>query len=163
MKPGLTNWLATLRRRQRVVLRVLVPVFALSAASSPACAAMTASVADAATEAHHAARAHAAHHDHEAAHTTEQPVAPAATACPHCPLEAGAANAGHGTCTSIDGRQDGSAQQHPPVDRAATSILPPNWLLPAARAAPPLIGPFGLTAPLVAPVPLNLRHCVLLI
>jgi hypothetical protein len=124
---------------------------------------MLANVPEPVQATHDGAGNHAAHHEHAAADSGER-TAPPGAPCPHCPLEAGAANSGHATCVAIDGHGDGSAQPKAPLDRPLPPVVLSNWLLPAARAAPPLIGPLERTSePVTAAVALNIRHCVLLI
>jgi hypothetical protein len=65
---------------------------------------------------------------------------------------------------TADAQQDGSAAPA----KAPTTPVPPvflaGWILPAARASPPLIGPpLDHVTPLANAVTLNIRHCVLLI
>jgi hypothetical protein len=116
-------------------------------------------VASAAAETQHSHDAHVSHH-HGTGADEPAPVAP----CPHCPLESGAANAGHASCVTVDAQQDGSAAPAKAQSMSAPAVLLANWLLPAARASPPLIGPpLGHVAPLPNAVTLNIRHCVLLI
>jgi hypothetical protein len=149
------RWLAASRVRRRAVLYVLLPVFILSAAPGSACAAMRATP----HAAQHAPAAHA-HHGH-AAHGA-QPAAPQPHTCPHCPLQA--ADVGHGTCAATESPDHGGFAPAKDTTERPSLALAPNWSLPAARAAPPLIA--NLHPPPTAPtraVPLNIAHCVLLI
>jgi hypothetical protein len=158
LDPG--RWLATLRRRRRSILCALLPAFALSVATGPTCAAMRGAPTSGTTvELHDSHDARASHHHGSA--PTEEP-APAIP-CPHCPLESGAANAGHATCVTADAQESSGA-----APAKAPTTPPPvflaSWLLPAARASPPLIGtPFAHTVPPADSVTLTIRHCVLLI
>jgi hypothetical protein len=111
-------------------------------------------------ETQHSHDAHASHHHGAAADEPAAPIAP----CPHCPLESGAANAGHASCVTVDAQQDGSAAPAKAENAPVPPVFLANWLLPAARASPPLIGPpLGHTTVLASAVALNIRHCVLLI
>jgi hypothetical protein len=168
MWSGSAHWLQALRRRRRAVVCALLPAFALSAISTPACAAMLAAAAGASAQIHeHAPHQHAAGHsahEHAAAHADE-PAAPAAPPCPHCPLESVAANAGHASCTAVDGQDDGDIAQPSSTGDRLPQLLLPSWLLPAARAAPPSFAAIAHACPppVRASIPLNLRHCVFLI
>ena len=151
------RWLTLLRHRRRAVLCAVLPALTLSAVSGPACAAMrTAPVM--ASETHTSHVAHTTHHENlPQAH---EPAAP----CPHCPLESGAANADHTSCVTIGVQEDGGAAP----TKASTASVPPvflaSWLLPAARASPPLIDPsLAHNLPPADSVTLTIRHCVLLI
>jgi hypothetical protein len=111
--------------------------------------------------AHHAETGHA-HGSNTATHDGES-TPPQLRACPHCPL-ASAANVGHGVCVATEGPDHGGfatakdASERPPL------VLTPNWLLPAAGAAPPLIANLSpQAAPAVAAISLNTAYCVLLI
>lgn len=162
MRVDPARWLCELRRRRRAVLCAVLPALALSVASGPACAAMLAASATNASVVTDGG--HDVHADHRhGAQAAHEPAAPGLP-CPHCPLELGAANAGHAACVSLDANEDGTA-----TPTGTASVCPPqiylaSWILPAARASPPLIGP-AVThdTPLGAAVSLNLRHCVLLI
>ena len=160
-----TTLLGALRQRIRGVALALLPALTLAAASAPACAAMDAASGTplSATQAHdshaHSSDSHAhAQHEHDSS-------SPASTEpCPHCPLETGAANAGHAVCAVGDG-QTGAAISQTSVgpDLPAAALLP-HWMLPAADAIPPLIGARVRQRTTLPPaVPLNIRHCVYLI
>jgi hypothetical protein len=160
-------WLTTLRARRRRVLGVWLPIFVLSAAAGPACAAMHARepIAKVVSTAPHAAQAPAAHghHDHGASHDS-QPASTEPPPCPHCPL-AGAANVGSDTCAAAESPADhGGFVPAKDTSQRPQLALAPNWLLPAARASPPLIANLPPRSILpVAAVPLRVTHCVLLI
>jgi hypothetical protein len=114
----------------------------------------------AAAENHNSHDVHAAHRH---AAPAAEPVAPS-TPCPHCPLESGAANVDHASCVAVDAQEDGGAAPPSVPSVPAPPVFLESWLLPAARASPPLIAPaVAHDMPLALAVPLNLRHCVLLI
>jgi hypothetical protein len=104
---------------------------------------------------------HDAHAAHRHAAPAEEPVAPA-TPCPHCPLESGAANVDHTSCVTVDAQEDGGAAP-PNAPGVPAPVFLASWLLPATRASPPPLIAIGHDIPLAVAVPLNLRHCVLLI
>jgi len=106
---------------------------------------------------------HDAHDAHRHAAPAGEPAAPS-TPCPHCPLESGAANVDHASCVTVDAQEDRSTAPPNVPSVPAPPVFLTNWLLPAARASPPLIPPaVAHNIPLAVAVPLNLRHCVLLI
>lgn len=154
MKLDPARWLPLLRARKRAILLAVLPALALASAAGTACAATHAEPA----AAHAAGDAHVAHH---VAGHDEHSSAPAQP-CPHCPLESGSANAGHSAC-AIDEGQDGggAAPAKSVVEHQAP--LTHEWLLPAARAAPPLIAAPSDVAPAAGARPLTLRYCSLLI
>jgi len=135
---------------------VLLPAFAMSATSAPACAAMRTTP----DTAHHAASPHA-QHDHAAAHHATGH-APQPRTCPHCPLKA--ADIGHGACAAAESPDHGGFAPLKDMSERPSLALASSWLLPAARAAPPLIANLHPPpTPPVPAVPLNVAHCVLLI
>jgi len=154
---GSARWLATLRAHKHALLRALLPVFALAVVTAPACAAaMAAPHASVGTHLHDHTHAHDGHSPQPA---PESPTPP----CSHCPLDAGAANVGHATCTIADG-QDGAVALAKDVPQELPLLPVHDWTLPAARAAPPLIVTLPRSPkPLAATVPLNIRHCVFVI
>ena len=61
-------------------------------------------------------------------------------------------------------REDGAVTPRRPLRKTLPPLLVRDWTLPAARAAPPLIASLtAVAAPPTPTVPLNLRHCVLVI
>ncbi len=119
---------------------------------------------DAATSPHAAHHAAAPHErdGHAAAHDSP-PESPEGRPCPHCPL-ASAANVGHEVCAATESPDHGGFVAAKDTGERPQLALAPNWLLPAARAAPPLIANLHPRAvPPVAAVPLRVAHCVLLI
>lgn len=158
MKLDPARWLPLLRARKRAVLCAVLPALALASAAGTACAATLAAPAPTHASVHAVADTHAAHH--AAGHGEHSP-APA-EACPHCPLESGGANVGHAACAIDAGQDDGGAAPGKSVVEHQPP-LPHDWLLPAARAAPPLIAAAPDVAPLASALPLTLRYCSLLI
>jgi len=129
----------------------------MSVISAPACAAMP-TTPD--TTSHAATSVHA-HHGHAATHDAPD-VPQQQHTCPHCPLKTAAV--GHGTCAAAESADHGGfAPAKDPTERPSLALAP-SWLLPAARASPPLIANLHPPpAPPVPAVPLNVTHCVLLI
>jgi hypothetical protein len=151
------HWLAALRRRKRAILAALLPAVALSAVSPIVCAAML-GASSATTVTIQEGHAH-----HGAAEGAETPtdVTPSFPPCPHCPLGSGAANAGHGICSAADDQDDGRG---PKPAAASERILAVLIALPPAHAAPPPLRKAGTPrAPPPHAVPVNIRHCVLVI
>jgi hypothetical protein len=152
------RWLATLRARRRAVLCILLPAFAVSAASAPACAAMARAQREPASV-HEHGDAHAAHHG--SAHRTTQ-THPLSPACPHCPLGSGDANDGHASCAIADAQSTDTTSAKSAPWKAPQPIM--DLRLPAASAAPPLIATALKQAePFTVAIPPTLRHRVLLI
>lgn len=163
MRWTLGRWLAALRCRKRAVLYACAPAFALSAASAPACPAALESAPRAAVEIH----AHGVDEDHHASHGETAPASeeePAqGTPCPHCLLAVGTANTPQSSCVAVDGQQEGRAAKSSPASEGSLPLLAAADL-PGARAAPPsIIRVRPARAPPSFTVPLNIRHCVLLI
>lgn len=116
---------------------------------------------DATVETHDSHDAHAAHRNSAA--PADEPFAPV-TPCPHCPLESGTANVDHASCVTVDAQDDGGAAPPNVPSVPVPPVFLTSWLLPAARASPPpIVHAFAHDIPLGLAVPLNLRHCVLLI
>jgi hypothetical protein len=110
---------------------------------------------------HHAAASHE-HHGHAAAHDSE-PASPKPRPCAHCPL-ASTADVGHDVCAASESPDHGGFVAAKDAGERPQLALAPNWLLPAARAAPPLIAHLHPRA--VSPaasIPLRIWHCALLI
>lgn len=122
-------------------------------------------VADTEATAPHATHPPAATHEghgHAASHDS-QPPTPERPACPHCPL-AGATNVGHDVCAATESPENGGFVTAQDTSHRPQLALAPKWLLPAARASPPLVANLPPHAILpVTAVPLRLTHCVLLI
>ena len=152
------RWLGTLRAFRRAVLCILLPAFAVSAASAPACAAMARAQREPASVREHG-DAHAAHHGSAQPTAETDPLFPA---CPHCPLGSGDANGGHASCAIADAQSGDTAYAKSAPWKAPPPIM--DLRLPAASAAPPLIATALKQAePLTVAIPLTLRHRVLLI
>ncbi len=147
-----SNPLATLRRRRRPVVAALLPALLLWVTTTSSCLAMAQ-----AAPSHDASAEQAMH----AAHGVTMPghVVPG-TPCPHCP--AGSTTmAPHAGCTTATNTTLGKLAGEAPT--AAMPVLPASsWLPPPATPAPPLIVVLGGSR-VRETVPLNIRHCVLLI
>jgi hypothetical protein len=151
------HWLAAFRRRKRAILAALLPAVALSAVSPIVCAAILGASSKTTVPIQEA------HAHHGAAEPAETPTdgTPSFPPCPHCPLGSGAANAGHSICSAADDRDDGRG---PKPAAASERILAMLIAVPAAHAAPPpLRNPGAARAPPPHAVPVNIRHCVLVI
>jgi hypothetical protein len=164
-----THWLTTLRRKRRGVLLALLPALLLWTASGSACLAMLAgdmppSAAARSEPAKHGTahdkHAHAAH-THAAPSHEQAPPTPSHD-CPHCPPHHGTDATAHAAC--VDSTDT-------PASQATSSSLTFAAWLPTARSAlqvaspiPPLISlPRRNVDPPPPHVPLNIRHCVLLV
>jgi hypothetical protein len=111
--------------------------------------------------AHHAAAPHQ-HHGHTAANDSP-PASQQPHSCPHCPLTS-AANVGHDVCAATESPDHSGFVVAKDTTERLQLALAPNWRLPAARAAPPLIANVHpRPAPLAAAVPLRITHCVLVV
>ncbi|HJR70326.1 MAG TPA: hypothetical protein VKA43_09830, partial [Gammaproteobacteria bacterium] len=78
---------------------------------------------------------------------------------------ASATNVGHDVCAATESPDHAGFVSAKDTSERPPLALAPNWLLPAARAAPPLIAnlhPRAVSAAAAA-VPLRVTHCVLLI
>jgi hypothetical protein len=160
--PG--RWLTTLRTRQRALLCALLPAFALSAASTTACAAAPTSTESPSPTSQHDAHGHGgAHAAHEHVAPDHSSPTPLAGGCPHCPLQSGAANAGHAACATADAPEHGGSAPTKHASEPAALAPPPSWRLPTARASPAFTTPLHVAIAFVAAVPLNVVHCVFLI
>jgi hypothetical protein len=113
-----------------------------------------------------ASQGHGAHGGSPAAHDGHlTPAEKRGAHCPHCPPGIDGAPAPHGadhvSCSTLDDLSN-AAQAHAaetpqpaPLAVAPTVVLPPPWTSPGGSPQPP--------APPIPAVPLNIRHCVLLI
>jgi hypothetical protein len=165
-----THWLTALRRKRRGVLLALLPALLLWTASGSACLAMLAgdlqpSHAAAQSEPVGHGNAHGEHthaaHTHVAPSHEQAPPAPSHD-CPHCPPHHGTDATAHAAC--VDSTDT-------PTSQATSSGLTFAAWLPSARSTlqiaspiPPLILlPRRNVDPPPPHVPLNIRHCVLLV
>jgi hypothetical protein len=155
------NGLAMLRRRRRGVCSALLPVFALWALTAPACFAQLDSGAEPTSPV-------AAHPDHWAGESARHgaahqhsSVASAPEHCPHCPPATGT-DASPSLC--VGATTTASAPLKSPVFASSPLVVPIRFAPLLSEYAPAARHFAALdTSRYRAHVPLNIRHCVLLI
>lgn len=162
MRIGKGNGLARLRRWRRAICSALLPVFGLWALTAPVCFAASVSAggqtSQAAVHGDHSLDTHA---HHGTAHEHSSP-APAAAHCPHCP-PAPAADTSTSVCV-VGATATASAPQKTAAFDSSTLIVTTRFVAILSPHVPHLRY-VGATDPARyrTHVPLNIRHCVLLV